>query len=204
MPYSEGIEAVLKLEQQLGASWPNIRTAHQASMERLQTLAEKLKDIVSEDGAIVALGSLGRFESTANSDIDWTYLVDGQADIKHQEIAREAERRIKEIGTEPGPEGVFGAIAFSHDIVQYIGGRDDTNANLTRRILLLLESKPVGREDAHRRVVRAVLDRYLTDDYGWIRRTCPIRCIPLPGERHNPLLADRRRRLRLQTAHPWQ
>lgn len=171
MPHSEAFEAVFKLEERLGASWRNLRAAHGATASRLDQLSGKLQDLVTEDGAIVALGSLGRFESTANSDIDWTYLVDGQANIKHQENAKEAERRIKDIGTEPGPEGVFGVLAFSHDIVQYIGGRDDTNANLTRRILLLLESKPVGRDDAHRRVVRAVLDRYLTDDYGWSRRT---------------------------------
>jgi hypothetical protein len=45
---------------------------------------------------------------------------------------------------EVGREGLFGSMAFSHDLVHQIGGEDDTNRNTTRRILLLLESKVIG------------------------------------------------------------
>jgi hypothetical protein len=66
-------------------------------------------------------------------------------------------------------------LTFSHDLVHFIGGQDDTNANLTRRILLLLESKPVGDRAAYDRAVRAVLERYLTSDHGWINAKSPSR-----------------------------
>jgi len=122
----------------------------------------------------VLFGSGGRFEVTSGSDPDWTLLVDGQANAKHQETATRAGVAIDEIaGKPPGREGIFGALAFSHSLIQYIGGQDDTNANLTRRILLLLESKAIGREDAHRRVVNAVLDRYLATDRGWMSGHTP-------------------------------
>jgi len=56
-------------------------------------------------------------------------------------------------------------MAFSHDIVHEIGGQNDTNRNTTQRILLLLESHPIGsRADAHERVLRAVISRYLEED----------------------------------------
>jgi hypothetical protein len=68
----------------------------------------------------------------------------------------------------PGPEATFGGLVFSHDLINYIGGGDDTNANLTRRMLLLLESVCIGRDDAYRRVVNNVLRRYIVEDYGWM------------------------------------
>src|SRR5450432_3130083 len=57
-------------------------------------------------------------------------------------------------------------MVFSHDLIHEIGGEDDTNRNTTRRLLLLLESRAVGREDAYRRVVRSILNRYLLEDRG--------------------------------------
>src|SRR5688572_14420087 len=56
---------------------------------------------------------------------------------------------------------------FSHDLIHQIGGEDDTNRNTTRRLLLLLESAPVGREDAYHRVFRNILNRYLLEDRGF-------------------------------------
>lgn len=58
-------------------------------------------------------------------------------------------------------------MVFSHDLIHQIGGENDTNRNTTRRLLLLLESEPLGREDAFNRVVRNILNRYLTEDRGF-------------------------------------
>lgn len=120
-----------------------------------------------DDTSLVVFGSLARGELTTGSDLDWTLLVDGRADEAHysgaQAIARlfEAENVKK-----PGPTEVFGNYAFSHQIVHQIGGQEDTNKNTTQRILLLLESVALGREDVHERVLRLVLSRYVEDDRG--------------------------------------
>ena len=58
-------------------------------------------------------------------------------------------------------------MVFSHNLVHEIGGEDDTNRNTTRRLLLLLESTPVGRPGACHQVVRKILDRYLLEDRGF-------------------------------------
>ena len=56
-------------------------------------------------------------------------------------------------------------MAFSHDIIHQIGGQYDTNKNTTQRILLLLESCPIGkRTEAYERVIRGVINRYLEED----------------------------------------
>ena len=56
-------------------------------------------------------------------------------------------------------------MAFSHDIIHQIGGQNDTNRNTTQRILLLLESAPIGRNNqAHEQIIRGVVSRYLEED----------------------------------------
>ena len=106
-------------------------------------------------------------------------LVCGDVGFGKTEVAmRAAFKAVDKIhqifGTKPGREGVFGDVTFSHDLIQYIGGQNDTNSNLTHRILLLLESKPVGRRDAYDRVIRAVLRRYLSSDLGWQKGRTPL------------------------------
>jgi len=112
-------------------------------------------------------GSLARDEFTTASDIDWTLLVDGSADPHHQDVAHEIARHIREVeGRSPGREGTFGSLTFSHDLIHLIGGEDDTNRNTTRRILLLLESFPIGKDDAYGRILSNVFRRYLEEDRG--------------------------------------
>jgi hypothetical protein len=120
------------------------------------------------DTSIVVFGSLARKELTAASDLDWVLLVDGFASGEHLEATLAIEdclRRSAQKG--PGAEATFGGLVFSHDLINYIGGTDDSNANLTRRMLLLLESVAVGRDDAYNRVVDNILKRYILEDFGW-------------------------------------
>ena len=159
------------LAQRTGAQWNNLATAREKTRKTRQTLREKLKDLDSEDTSVVVFGSLARDDETSKSDTDWTLLVDGMADPKHLTSAQEIELRIAELGgNPPGREGTFGSLAFSHQVVHWIGGEDDSNANTTRRILLLLESRPIGREEAWGRVLNNILSRYLTEDHGlWVK-----------------------------------
>ena len=63
----------------------------------------------------------------------------------------------------------------SHTLVHDIGGEDDTNANTTRRVLLLLESFPIGDRSAFRRVRRQILSRYVHDDRGLLYGSGTVR-----------------------------
>lgn len=166
------VSPVTDLEHRLGASWPQIAAARQAAREKRDELAAALAAYGSEAASIVVFGSLARDELTAGSDIDWTLLIDGAADPGHLRMVREIARHVREVeGREPGPEGTFGQMAFSHDLVHQIGGEDDTNSNTTRRILLLLESAPIGASAAYDRVLDIVVRRYLDEDRGlWYGR----------------------------------
>jgi len=156
------------------ARWPTITVARDHAADILNLIQKSIRDLTTDDLDFVAFGSLARREWTTGSDVDWTLLVDGQASSEHRIAVRAAERAISRLefkGTqlkEPGAEGIFGSITFSHDIVHHIGGQADTNRNTTQRILLLLEAVPLrdAGDDvgAFDRTVRQVLNRYLVRD----------------------------------------
>jgi hypothetical protein len=148
------------LEQRLKADWGHLRTARDRANNTTAELRSALKTFDSADTVIVVSGALARKEFTAGSDIDWTLLVDGSADPRHYDLTAKINTVVEGIAGKPvGAEGTFGAMVFSHDLIHQIGGEDDTNRNTTRRLLLLLESAPVGRDDAYGRVFSNILNR---------------------------------------------
>lgn len=156
-----------RLAQRLDRTWPHLDAARNESDKTRAHLTTRLVDRVPDDTSLVVFGSLARGELTAGSDLDWTLLVDGRAHEAHHTGAHAIARIFDEENVKkPGPTGVFGNFAFSHPIVHQIGGQEDTNKNTTQRILLLLESVALGREDVHERVLRLVLSRYVEDDRG--------------------------------------
>jgi predicted nucleotidyltransferase len=170
-----------KLREHLNQSWPAIAKAEgqaQLQIDRIRRLilqsAAKEGSLDSEDISLVVFGSLARQEWTSGSDLDWTLLIDGEADHGHAETARRLESLLREAGfIAPGPTGTFGNLAFSHSLVHQIGGHDDTNRNTTQRMLLLLESRPINRTEAYYRVIRGIVKRYLTNDFRAFRLKVP-------------------------------
>ena len=131
-------------------------------------LTSKIGKYASEDSSVVVFGSLARGEWTLRSDLDWTYLIDGEANSDHLHIGHKIQEVIDQhpdLFRPPGQTGTFGNLAFSHELIHQIGGQYDTNKNTTQRILLLLESATIGTNtQAHDRVVRGVINRYLEED----------------------------------------
>jgi hypothetical protein len=174
VPETSSIE---QLESKLGQKWPHLTQARHFARKRREDLAAELAGsderpgIGSRDLSVVVFGSLARDELTLGSDPDWTLLINGGADPNHLDVSREVEGIFaKSFNKKPGREGTFGTMAFSHDLVHQIGGQEDTNRNTTRRILLLLESAPIGERHAYDLVIRAVLKRYLLEDNTFERR----------------------------------
>jgi len=152
---------LFELENSLGVHWPNIRAARQETEGKLAALARAVQGKPSADSVVVVNGSLARMECTQGSDLDWLLLVDGQADVQNQATLLEIERKLGVVESLKGPgrEGTFGKLIFSQPIMHQIGGEEDSNSNTTRRILLLLESLPVGeRNGAFLRVRTGISD----------------------------------------------
>ena len=182
MPAPEA-NAVSTLAKKLGRTRTAIDTcAIDADTQRQRIIAVlREQKLVPSDCSFIVSGSLARDEftpgpagdgsdkKTEGSDVDWTLLVDGEADPQHLPAIQEIASELEELGFKPpGPTALFGGLVFSHQLVHVIGGEDDTNRNLTRRILLLLESRALWEASAVReRVMRNIFRRYLDEDRGY-------------------------------------
>ncbi|MHB8860913.1 MAG: nucleotidyltransferase domain-containing protein [Pirellulaceae bacterium] len=167
------IDYVAELSDTNSRKWPTIAAAYRDANEVQTLLDEQCRQVTSDDYDLVVFGSLARREWTSGSDVDWTLLLDGQANADHRRVAGKVECLLKQLeykGTSlkpPGGEGVFGKMAFSHEIVHHIGGEKDTNRNTTQRILLLLEATAIAPKSdvpPFERIRRQILSRYLSSD----------------------------------------
>ncbi len=170
-----------ELKQRCGKEWRAIDRARETAEERLRRLRSLLMQegeargsLDSEDVSLVVFGSLARGEWTSGSDLDWTLLIDGGADHEHANTAHRIGELLGQDGfTPPGRTGIFGNLAFSHNIIHQIGGPDDSNRNTTQRMLLLLESRAVNRQEAYSRVILGIFCRYLQNDFRAFRLKVP-------------------------------
>jgi hypothetical protein len=144
--------------------FPHLFAARELTERRLTELRAELAAVErDEDVATVMLGSWGRRELTSQSDDDFLVLVNG---AERDDVRPRVEELHPLLGTHeraPGPSGVFGTNAFCPNLVGRIGLDQDDNSNLTRRMLLMLESVPVAGDDAYRACWERVLDAYLVD-----------------------------------------
>jgi hypothetical protein len=173
---------IAKLAAECGASWKSFEVVAKATRKAEAILIQALKDeektdrILDADSSLVLCGSFARHEMVRGSDCDWTLLINGVVNNEHAQAARSIGRAIESAAKKnrciksPGISGTFGNMCFSHDLVHRIGGGADSNANLTRRILMLLESRPVSlspgdsSKEIWDAVVRSILQRYFEED----------------------------------------
>jgi predicted nucleotidyltransferase len=167
MPWSSSY--LHKLELHVGVKLATMRTCYDLSEQTLEELSQTVGDKLPAEASFVVFGSLARKEFTAGSDLDWCLMIDGKADAGHRDLEREVTLALKKSGKfkNPAPTGAFGALVFGHEIIHCIGGSADTNANLTRRLLLLLESaetSPHSQLSPRQRLMRGVLQRYFEEE----------------------------------------
>lgn len=166
------------LKAKYSREWPAITEARRLTSERLHELKFP-EDLNSANTTVVVFGSLARGELTPGSDADWSLLIDGPSDPGHVRLAQEARKVIEMLGLgEPGATETFGTLANSHELIHRIGGIHDTNQNLTRRILLLLESHAVNNPLVRDRVVQGILHRYIASDASVSWRASPDLVVP--------------------------
>jgi len=163
-----------EFSKNVGKDWEELRKAENLTSEHIQTIKSQFADIPisSSDTSLVVFGSIARNECTSGSDIDWTLLVDGQTNPNQLNLSHIIQEKLEitELA-QPGQTGMFGQMTFSHDLIHYIGGQDDTNHNLSRRILLLLESQSIldssENGNARDRVISGVIGKYIHNDSGY-------------------------------------
>jgi predicted nucleotidyltransferase len=134
-------------------------TAREIEAKTKALASQELSDAMS----IVVFGSWARDELTEGSDDDWSVLVARGFNAYEPEVVHAMAVAQDHLGggnKTPGAQDVFGVPFDVEGLVERIGLDADSNRNLTRRMLLLLESREL-RGDVHSDCWRQVLDRYL-------------------------------------------
>ena len=159
-----------RLEQQSGRTFPALAAARERTARRLAERAALLEGVqLHQHAAVVLMGSWGRHELTTGSDDDYLVLVRGLAPSggwgeEQETAAKVAERFARDPGGfgAPGRQGIFAEVVYSGDLLR-VGLDDDTNTNLTRRMLLVLESIAACHANVLAGVRLDVIQDYLSD-----------------------------------------
>jgi hypothetical protein len=142
-----------------GREFPNLTKARRATARELVGRRERLAALEHEpDVSVVLMGSWGRSELTSGSDDDFMILVRG---AHRERVSPSIEQVETVLDRAPGNQGTFGASVASEQLVQKIGLERDNNSNLSRRMLLLLESVYATGEEIHEAVREELIGRYL-------------------------------------------
>lgn len=139
---------------------PAIERARGFSQERLSRLRGLMPTVVPTDVVVVACGSYARQEASAASDFDYfTIAPTYEAAPDWAAALRDGIAGIVTVA--PADDGAFGKVETLQRMVRNIGGQGDDNQKLTRRMLFLLEGRPLSADALSRHVRRAILDRYV-------------------------------------------
>lgn len=138
------------------------------SIDILGKLEGDLQKIFPEKNlefTIVTTGSFGRLEASKESDIDLFIFCKKESE-KHYILYKkeEIETCIKKyIHKKAGDTGTFGvdAVDVFDNILKNIGGGDDTNKSLTRRMLFLLEGKAIYNKNIFNSYKKTLITKYL-------------------------------------------
>jgi len=135
-------------------------TARAETNRRLRGRRARFESVaVDRDATVVLTGSWGRHEVTSESDDDFMVVFEGSI----RDGARPSVEQVARIlgGRAPGVEDIFAKPVSLEDLRGKIGRDEDTNANLTRRMLFILESVAVCGAEVHARARTALISGYL-------------------------------------------
>lgn len=143
----------------------NITLANNNSAQKINAL----RSILSTDDdsfTIVVVGSLARGEASDESDIDYYFFGDDDAGVEKAKgflISKQAEIATI-VGKAPSVDGAFGPTACETlpKLITDIGGDNDSNSKITRRILFLLEGTWLTSKKTFDRYREEVLTRYVS------------------------------------------
>ena len=160
------VGGVARLAEATGASFSHIEAARERTDAQIADAARSLGARMRTAGlSTCVFGSWARAELTDASDDDWAVLVNREFNPYDPVVLAEIVAAQAKLGVDdrkPGAQGVFGGPIAVPELIGNIGLDADTNTNLTRRLLLLLESRELHgavRDDA----IGAILNRYLNE-----------------------------------------
>jgi predicted nucleotidyltransferase len=133
------------------------------SNERLKALRERLVSVLPENITAVTFGSYARREASDSSDMDYIFIQESCDDSGTDADWIMAARRVMSdiVGKEPSAGGAFAQVISRASLLKNVGGDEDDNQNLTRRMLLLLEGDWLSNQSEFEKLRGEIIQRYV-------------------------------------------
>ncbi len=140
-----------------------LRKRAEFTENKLKSIREDLQNLVPKDALVAVFGSYGRKEACAQSDLDFVPITTDEAPegFPLNEVHACLKKHVEK---EPARGGAFGSCILVNDLLVNIGGNEDTNQNITRRMLYLLEGNWLTNKNKFEIVRKKILKRYIPDD----------------------------------------
>ncbi|MGH8521580.1 MAG: nucleotidyltransferase domain-containing protein [Gammaproteobacteria bacterium] len=140
----------------------SIFTLHQKVMD---LLTSQLDARLQECTSVVVFGSYARLDASRQSDFDNLVLTTSERETSAKEVSNVLNRILADLSIPlPNPNGVFsGGVYAVSGIEDGIGGVKDDYKCMSRRLLLLLESRPIFGVGVHNSVVENLVTLYGRD-----------------------------------------
>lgn len=140
------------------------RDRSEATLDTLRSVAADL--LGGESDLIIGVnGSIARREETAGSDVDLFVLTLSGDIAAAKAVQAEYRERLVARGIKmPAHGGVFESPLRTTQLTATIGGEDDTNTYITRRMLYLLEGEWVANKDGFDHLRSELVARYVSED----------------------------------------
>jgi hypothetical protein len=142
------------------------RVVQQVEQSLRTEFGDEHDSLIGDHTCIYATGSCGRGEMGVGSDLD-AYVVRVTDHVSSAETMKAAVMRANHAAGLPAldNEGRYLEMVSANQILDLLGSpRDDSEGVLTKRILLLLESRVLLGEAAHQILVDRVIDAYWTNE----------------------------------------
>lgn len=146
-------------------TFTNIQRAKDYSENVVVRLRTAMDALAREhpEASVVIVGSLARGEASPLSDLDYFAIYKG---VRPPDDYLEEVRRI--ISAEglraPAKGGAFAEFVSTQELLESIGGQDESNKILTKRMLLLLESEWITSESTFQNIIDALIGKYIRDE----------------------------------------
>jgi putative nucleotidyltransferase DUF294 len=163
------------------AKYPSIAkslTFSVGALERVgRALADRLHEPNPSSPTVAIAGSLARFEASSCSDLDYMIIYPEEPSSDAAQFRDTVQETLASVSTteqgphepfnQPNPKGVFKGDINGRQLVSEIGARSEDYKNVSRRLLLLLESQPLWNEalfDSLRTQIVAEYTKAVRDD----------------------------------------
>lgn len=144
-----------------------LATSRERSEEQLAVMRREAEKMFGDASDIIigVNGSVARRETTSGSDVDLFVLYSNGSEA----AARAKQQKYRDVLLQhgivmPSSGGVFDEPLLKDQLYSRIGGEDDTNTFITRRMLFLLEGEWIANQAGFEKVRAELIRRYVSDD----------------------------------------